>query len=185
MAKFISEIRQMGYVVPDVEAAINYWINELGVGPWYYAPKMIASDYIYRGDTGYDPVVSVGLANLDAMQIELIQPRDDIPTLYRDFLNAGLAGVQHFAYWTEDFDADAARAKENGFSPAASGVIGPHGRFVYFEKNISDPGCHPGTVIELSEVIGPKGRFFKLIRESAAGWDGADPIRPFPDLSKF
>ena len=170
MAKFVSEIRQMGYVVPDVEAAMNYWINELGVGPWYYAPKMIASDYIYRGDTGYDPVVSVGLANLGAMQIELIQPRDDIPTLYRDFLNAGLAGVQHFAYWTEDFDADAARAKENGFSPAASGVIGPHGRFVYFEKNISDPGCHPGTVIELSEVMGPKGRFFKLIRESAAGW---------------
>src|SRR5271166_672577 len=116
MAKFVSEIRQMGYVVPDVEAAMNYWINELGVGPWYYAPKMIASDYIYRGDTGYDPVVSVGLANLDAMQIELIQPRDDIPTLYRDFLNAGLAGVQHFAYWTEDFDAEAARAKESGSS---------------------------------------------------------------------
>jgi hypothetical protein len=70
----------MGYVVPDVEAAMNYWINELGVGPWYYAPKMIAADYIYRGDTGYDPVVSVGLANLDAMQIELIQPRDDTTT---------------------------------------------------------------------------------------------------------
>ena len=64
-------------------------------------------------------------------------------------------------------------------------VIVRRGRFCYFEKNISDPGCHPGTVIELSEVIGPKGRFFKLIRDSAAGWDGTDPIRPFPDLSKF
>ena len=40
----------------------------------------------------------------------------------------------------------------------------------------------PGTTIELSEVAGPKGKLFKLIREAALGWDGSDPVRPFPDL---
>jgi hypothetical protein len=37
-------------------------------------------------------------------------------------------------------------------------------------------------VVELSEVAGPKGRLFKLIREASLNWDGADPIRAFPDL---
>ena len=41
---------------------------------------------------------------------------------------------------------------------------------------------HPGTVIELSEVAGPKGEMFRLIREASEAWDGQDPVRPFPDL---
>jgi hypothetical protein len=57
------------------------------------------------------------------------------------------------------------------------GEVGRQGRFVYF-----DTGLHPGTVIELSEVAGPKGRLFDLIRDSARDWDGTDPVRSFPDL---
>jgi hypothetical protein len=37
-------------------------------------------------------------------------------------------------------------------------------------------------VVELSEVAGPKGKLFRLIREAAQDWDGSDPVRPFPDL---
>ena len=33
--------------------------------------------------------------------------------------------------------------------------------------------------------MGPKGTMFRLIREAAEGWDGTDPVRPFPDLSKL
>jgi hypothetical protein len=40
-------------------------------------------------------------------------------------------------------------------------------------------------VIELSEVSGPKGKMFDLIRAAAKGWDGRDPVRPFPDLTKL
>ena len=35
MSKFLGPIRQLGYVVPDIEAAMEYWSNVLGVGPWY------------------------------------------------------------------------------------------------------------------------------------------------------
>jgi len=61
-----------------------------------------------------------------------------------------------------------------------SGEVGERGRFVYF-----DTEYHPGTVIELSEVAGPKGRMFDLIREASHGWDGTNPVRPFPDLGKL
>jgi hypothetical protein len=62
-----------------------------------------------------------------------------------------------------------------------SGEVGERGRFVYFE-NADHPGLHPGAVIELSEVAGPKGKLFRMIREASEGWDGRDPVRPFPNL---
>ena len=84
------------------------------------------------------------------------------------------------AYWTQQFDEDLTRMEGEGFEVKMSGTVGVNGRFVYFDKE-----DHPGTVIELSEVLGPKGRMFDLIREASKKWDGSDPVRPFPDLSRI
>ena len=40
MSRFLGEIRQLGYVVHDIEAAMDYWSSTLGVGPWYYNPRV-------------------------------------------------------------------------------------------------------------------------------------------------
>ena len=32
MSRFLGQIRQLGYVVPDIEAAMDYWSTTLGVG---------------------------------------------------------------------------------------------------------------------------------------------------------
>jgi hypothetical protein len=65
------------------------------------------------------------------------------------------------------------------------GEVGANGRFVYFEDRAPQGAAYPGTVIELSEVAGPKGKLFEMIRAAAVNWDGKDPVRPFPDLSKL
>jgi catechol 2,3-dioxygenase-like lactoylglutathione lyase family enzyme len=181
MSRFFGEIRQVAYLVPDIEAAMDYWANVLGVGPWFYNPRVPIKNYTYRGER-YEPHNSVALANAGGLQVELLQVRNDVPSMYRDFIRAGHQGSQHFAYWTENFDADLARAKEAGFKVCMGGEVGENGRFVYFEDG-KHPGQHPGTVVELSEVAGPKGKLFTLIREAARHWDGKDPVRPFPDLS--
>ena len=180
MSRFFGEIRQVAYLVPDIEAAMDHWARVLGVGPWYYNPRVPIRNYFYRGER-HEPHNSVALANAGGLQIELLQTRNDVPSMYRDFLRAGHQGVQHVAYWTEDFDADLARAEAAGFVVCMGGEVGDNGRFVYFE----DRSPLPGTTIELSEVAGPKGKLFKLIREAAMGWDGGAPVRPFPDLSKL
>ena len=180
MSRFFGEIRQVAYLVPDIEAAMDHWSRVLGVGPWYYNPKVPIRHYHYRGQT-YEPHNSVALANAGGLQIELLQTRNDVPSMYRDFLRAGHQGVQHVAYWTEHFDADLARAQAAGFEVCMGGEVGEDGRFVYFE----DRSALPGTTIELSEVAGPKGKLFKLIREAAIDWDGTDPVRAFPDLSQL
>lgn len=176
MSRFFGEIRQAGYVVDDIEAAMDHWSRVLGVGPFFYNERVPIKNYTYRGER-YEPHNSVALANSGLLQIELIQTRNDVPSMYRDFMQSGRRGLQHVAYWTEDYDAELAKALAQGFEPVMSGEVGHQGRFVYF-----DTETHPGTVIELSEVTGPKGRMFRLIREASEGWDGADPVRPFPDL---
>lgn len=181
MSRFFGDIRQLAYIVPDIELAMDYWSSVLGIGPWYYNPRVPIVNYRHRGQS-YEPHNSVALANSGPLQIELVQTRNDVPSMYREFTQAGLKGVQHVAYWTEDFDADLARLEKQGFEVAMSGEVGEKGRFVYFD-NKAHPGLHPGAVIELSEVAGPKGKLFKLIRESSHNWDGKDPVRPFPDLT--
>lgn len=177
MSRFLGPIRQLGYVVDDIEAAMAHWHTVMGVGPWYYNPQVPIVNYRFDGQS-YSPHNSVALANSGPIQVELIQIRNDVPSMYRDFMQAGHRGLQHVAFWTEDYDADLARMQAQGFTVKMSGEVGVNGRFAYFDREY-----HPGTVIELSEVLGPKGRMFDLIREASIDWDGSEPIRPFPDLS--
>jgi catechol 2,3-dioxygenase-like lactoylglutathione lyase family enzyme len=179
MSRHFGAIRQLGYVVPDIEAAMAYWSGTLGIGPFFYNPRVPIVNYTYRGES-HQPHNSVALANSGPLQVELIQTRNDAPSMYRDFQQAGRSGLQHVAYWTDSYDADLNRLLAQGFKPVMGGEVGERGRFIYF-----DTEYHPGTVIELSEVAGPKGRMFDLIREAAADWDGKDPVRPFPDLSRL
>ena len=183
MSRFFGQIRQAGYVVPDIEQAMDYWSRVLGIGPWFYNPRVPIENYRYKGEA-YEVHNSVALANSGPLQMELIQTRNDAPSMYRDFMRAGHLGLQHVAYWTESYDADLARLQGQGMQVVMSGEVGVKGRFCYFDQGVH-PGVHPGTVIELSEVAGPKGAMFKLIRDASEGWDGKDPVRPFPDLSKL
>lgn len=97
MSRFFGEIRQLGYVVPDIEAAMRYRSETLGVGPWFYNPKVPIQNYRYRGEA-YAPHNSVALANSGYVQVELIQTRNDVPSMYRDFQQAGRTGLQHVAF---------------------------------------------------------------------------------------
>ena len=179
MSRHFGQIRQLGYVVDDIEAAMDYWSRVLGVGPFFYNERVPIKNYTYRGAI-YEPHNSVALANSGSLQVELIQCRNDVPSMYRDFARAGHGGLQHVAYWTERYDADLARLEAQGFKPVMGGEVGENGRFVYFDTEYG-----PGTVVELSEVLGPKGTMFRMIREASENWDGRDPVRPFPDLSSL
>ena len=179
MSRHLGEIRQLGYVVPDIEAAMDHWSRVLGVGPWFYNPRVPIRNYVYRGEA-HEPHNSVALANAGGVQVELIQTRNDVPSMYRDFQQGGRSGLQHVAYWTESYDSDLARLLSLGWQPVMQGEVGERGRFIYFDTEF-----HPGAVIELSEVAGPKGRMFQIIREASVEWDGQDPVRPFPDLSSL
>jgi len=173
MSRLFGPIRQNGYVVHDIEAAMKHWIDVLQVGPWFYIDRVQTDWFRHRGqDSAVE--LSIALANAGDLQIELIQQRNDAPSMYKEFLAAGREGLQHMSYWTHDYQALYDRAAALGYRVGHEGQIGgAQGRFAYF-----DTEAHPGTVIEISDISGAKGPFFEHIRKAAAGWDGADPIRP-------
>lgn len=172
MSRIFGPLRQNGYVVPDIEAAMRHWTEVLGVGPFFYFPVAPIEDFRYRGAPSALRV-SIALSNSGPLQIELIEQRNGAPSMYRDFLGrVPCGGLQHVAYWTREFSVDLERHRAAGFEVAQTGRIGDAGRFAYLDSEVG-----PGTVVEISEVSGPKGRFFEHIARQAAVWDGSDPIR--------
>ena len=171
MSRIFGAITQNGYVVRDIQAAMRHWIDVLGVGPWFYVEHAPIQDFHYKGEPS--PIdVSIALANSGTLQIELIQQRNDAPSMYRDFLCTGHEGLQHVACWTKQFEDDLARLLKAGYTIGHEGKVGDPGRFAYLQTE-----GHPGTVVELSDISGPKGRMFVRIAEAARNWHGEDPIR--------
>ena len=172
MSRLFGPIRQNGYVVRDIRAALDHWVTVHGVGPWFYFDRVKIDWFRHRGAPS-DVELSIALANSGDLQLELIQQRNEAPSMYREFLGAGREGLQHVAYWTKDYQELYDRALSLGYTIGHEGQIGgAQGRFAYFDTEL-----HPGTVIELSDISGPKGAFFDLVRRAAIGWDGSDPVR--------
>ena len=77
MSRIFGDLLQIGFVVPDIEAAMQHWAERLGVGPWYYIERLDVPDFEYMGQPS--PVeLSLALANSGDMQIELIQQRNEL-----------------------------------------------------------------------------------------------------------
>ncbi|MBL8779875.1 MAG: VOC family protein [Alphaproteobacteria bacterium] len=172
MSRLFGPVRQNGYVVRDIRAAMDHWINVMGVGPWFYIDRVKTDYFRHRGqDAAVE--MSIALANAGDLQLELIQQRNDAPSMYKEFLDAGHEGLQHVAFWSTSYQQLYDQSLARGLKVGHEGQIGgKQGRFAYF-----DSAAHPGSVIEISDISGNKGRFFDHIRRIAADWDGADPIR--------
>ena len=117
--------------------------------------------------------MSIALANSGDLQIELIEQRNDAPSLYREFLDCRPRGAAARRLLAGRLPAACDAMLARGYRVGHEGQIGgPQGRFCYFET-----AARLGTVVELSDVSGGKGRFFERVRAAAIDWDGSDPIR--------
>jgi hypothetical protein len=173
MSTLFGAVRQVGYVVKDIEQAMARWAA-LGVGPWFYKEEVGSTEFRYHGQPSRLPRLSIALANSGELQIELIQQRDDAPTLYRDSLLRSGECAQHIAYWTMDrFDEYCRQLLEQGYVEGHAGRMGAtRGRFAYFVH----PEL-PSAMIEISESTGGKAEYFEEVKRASVGWDGTDPIR--------
>ena len=172
------QIRQVGYIVRDLDAALSWWTSVMGAGPFYLARPLRLGNYVYAGASYPAPEVGFALGHLGDMQIELLQQYDDTPSMYLDFLREGCEGLHHIAVWALDFDEEIDRLRRDGLEvqqSAESVTGGPGTRYAYLIDR-----RHPGTVIEVSEVSGSKGELFRWIADSSKDWDGNDPVRELP-----
>lgn len=166
------QVRQLAWITTDIERAMDHWSRVLGAGPWFYKEHLAVTTFRYKGSASPPPVMSIAFANSGELQLEIIQQRNDVPSMYKDFIDSHGDGMQHVAFWTDAFDATCAQIVADGYTEGHAGQIGQRGRFAYFEH-----ADLPGTVIEISEQTGGKAEFFREIRDAAIDWDGSDPIR--------
>ena len=133
MSRLFGPIRQNGYVVRDIEAAMAHWIDVLQVGPWFYIDRVKTDWFRHRGQD-FAVEMSIALANAGDLQIELIQQRNDAPSMYKEFLDSGREGLQHVAFWSTDYQSLYDRALGQGYKLGHEGQIGgEQGRFAYFD----------------------------------------------------
>jgi len=171
MSRLFGDMRQVGIVVRDIEAAMKHWVEVCGIGPWFYTDRLPVTAFTYRG-TRHDNIhLSIALANSGDVQLELIQQRCDTPSMYQDFLRAGREGMQHWSSWPADYRAKLRYALANGYAIGQEGESA-RGPFVYLWNE-----GHPGTVIEMAEMTPVRERIFAGVRAAARDWDGTDPVR--------
>ncbi len=162
-------IRQVGHVVPDLDAAVSTWLA-LGIGPWFILPKA-RRDMSFRGTVGA-PEITIAFANSGELQIELIHQHDDTPSVYREFLDAGHLGLHHHAWWVDDYGSAAQRVADAGWHTVTSGDSGGLAQFSYLER----PELS-GIVVELMELNDITRAFMGAISDAAVDWDGTNPVR--------
>ncbi|GKY89590.1 VOC family protein [Sinisalibacter aestuarii] len=168
MAGF-GKIMQLGYVVVDVDAAIDHWAGVLGVGPFFVSRRVPYAEVSYRGQP-CDAEIAVALASHRGMQIEIIQQVAGGRSMFTDFIDRAGGGLHHVCALTDDLEADLASWKMRGVDVLMGGTTTAGIPFAYLDTDPDD--C--GRVLELVQPTPGLARFFAKIDAAAEAWDGRE-----------
>jgi hypothetical protein len=164
---------QMCYVVPDIRAAMSVWVNKLKVGPWFLLDHFTGGNPKYRGrDSTADVAIAMSFAG--HMNIELIQPNNDAPSVYREWIERRGYGFHHWGRATTNFDQDVERYQSAGHDLAFIASVPSGGRVAYMDTTQDLPGY-----VELIELGAGFEAVFSRFYRASIGWDGADSVRSF------
>lgn len=164
---WLGVIRQTAFVVDDIDVAALQWASLHGVGPWFLYEVDIPS-VNFRG-TSVPMRARMGLAHTGSQQIELIQPDLTIPSIYREFLEAGGTGVHHICYWA-DVDRSREHFRSAGADVVQEGVTSAGNQFLYMSGSCGVP------YLEFVDPTGGMKAFFDAVESAAQGWDGVDHL---------
>jgi len=166
-------IIQSAYVVKNIHEAINHWVKELHVGPWFLIEHFKGDDARYRGKPSEaDSALAMSFAG--HMNIELIQPVNDAPSVYWETIKKRGYGFHHWGMATANFDRDHALYRAAGYEEAFFARVPSGGRVAYMDATKDLPG-----MLELIELGASFDSIFGRFYAASIGWDGKDPIRSF------
>jgi hypothetical protein len=166
---------QAAWIVNDLHATAERWTKTFGVGPFFVFDEITLEDLTYRGRPAKMDF-SAALAQAGDLQIELIRQGCDNPSAYRDLYPLGKEGFHHMAVFSDDYDAELASYREQGFEVATEGRAGPM-RYCYV-----DTSPLMGFMIEILEKNDPFIQVFGQVAEASKDWDGSKAIRSQRDL---
>jgi methylmalonyl-CoA/ethylmalonyl-CoA epimerase len=131
-------VAQVGFVVKDLEKAVEAYWRLFGIGPWHfytYGPPLVKR-MSYRGRP-VEHKMRVALAWLGPLRIELIQILEG-PTVYDEFVAKHGYGVHHFGLLVDDMAAAIAQAQAAGLEMTMDGSgfgLDGDGHYAYLETD--------------------------------------------------
>lgn len=167
---------QYAWVVPDMAKAADYWGKIVGIGPFYVTEvdSSTMEGFSYRGGDG-DLKMRVGWAQGKEGQIELIEVLSESPNVYHDLVPPGKTQFHHVGIWSDDYDADCAFLKAQGFEMAME--LNTGSMISYFDTSAAN-----GAMLEvITRNEGTEG-LFAMIAQAAQDWDGDRPVREVAEL---
>jgi hypothetical protein len=164
-------VMQMCWVVPDLHAAMNDWVQKTGIGPFFYFDKVQFEDGRYRGVPAQMVEHAAAIGQAGDMQIELVCQTVDQPSIWREVVPKGQSGLHHIALYCEDYQGTRDAYTATGAEVAYEGLMMGH-RTCWLDTTATF-----GFMIELVTKNPVAEAVFGQIRDASINWDGKDPIR--------
>lgn len=164
-------IKQVAWLVRDLDASMTRWMEQAGVGPWTCFENVVLTGEMKGRPTTV--LMDVGLSYRDGLQIELIQVRSSEPCPYLDAAGTPITGMHHIAYLSDDVDADARKAEAHGLR-----VIFRAGNAATKVAYMESPG-EEGLIIELIEARPGILEGFAAGQAACDAWDGTPHVERF------
>jgi len=172
MTPLFPPIMQLGYVVRNLNDALDHWVRVLGIGPFFVANSVPYGEITYRG-RGIEIETRVAIAYHGTVQIEVIEQTGGDVSMFTDFLGRRGGGLHHVCAVTDDLAALTLRLSGRGVGVLQGGRTKAGIPFAYFDTDPDDRG----RVLEVVQPTPGLTRFFDKLETAARGWDGTDPIR--------
>lgn len=170
----LGEVMQLAFVPPDFDAAVRHWTQVMGVGPFYLMEGIHLEGMKYKGEPTA-AAFDLALAYWGDMQVELIRPRDDHPSIYSgEYADVGtgpLGGLHHVCILVDDIEEAYRVCCEQGAEIVIEGQLGDS-RVIYV-----DPGMGPGHLVEILQQGESGPDLFAMIKQAGKDWDGSEPLR--------
>jgi len=168
--KELGDVIQLAYFPTDFDATMRYWIETMGVGPFFLLNDVRLNDMKYRGQPT-DAVFTMAIGYWGDIQIELIKTESTAPSLYTGEY-AVRDRLHHVCIFVKDIKATRAACAAVGAEVIVEGKVGTDGEVIYV-----DAGQGPGHVIEYLQPMSGSEGLFAMMKDAARNWDGSDPIR--------
>lgn len=167
----LGPVKQWGYLVKDLDAAMQCWVEQLGVGPWW-GYRNVSMESTFGGEVN-QVTIDVALAYQNGVQIELIQQTNDVLSPYSAFYATDKSQFLHqLAYHTPQIDQAVADCLARGMRQVGTIRTPMDRRYIYMDSPAMD-----GLVIELMEVDANDIADFDRCATEAQDWDGSEPYR--------
>lgn len=141
MSSIYGPIKQVAYVVNNLDEAIDNWHSQFGITPFAVVRECSPfNGATYRGKPMGEVVLNLGFAYIGDIQLELIEQVNDTPSIYREALEGGAHSLHHYCVAVEDYESAYKHASENGFTT----VVDNNGGMAYMESDKI-----PGLILEI------------------------------------